>query len=72
MHPQIQILTSTLLRPASSGVHRLEEVVEAISETDDMFFDGIDPRVISMFGLHVPTLFQPTTTIWVRSITRSG
>jgi hypothetical protein len=45
---------------ASSGfsrVHQLEEVNAFVSDSDDMFFDGIDdidPRVMSMFDLHVP------------------
>jgi hypothetical protein len=37
-----------------SGVHQLKEVDAATPDTDDMFFDGIDPRVMSMFDLHVP------------------
>jgi hypothetical protein len=45
---------------ASSGfscVDQLGEVDTAISNTDDMSFagaDGIDPRVMSLFDLHVP------------------
>jgi hypothetical protein len=45
---------------ASSGlslVHHLEEVDAAISDTDDMIFEGIDgtdPRAMSMFDLNVP------------------
>ena len=40
-----------------SRVYQLEEVDTAISDTDDMFFDGtdsIDPRVMSLFDLRVP------------------
>jgi hypothetical protein len=45
-----------------SRVHQLEEVDTAISDTDDIFFDGtdgIDPRVMFLVDLHVPD-FAPT------------
>ena len=34
-------------------MHQLEEVDAAISDTDDVFFNGIDTRVISVFDLRV-------------------
>jgi hypothetical protein len=37
-----------------SGVHQLEEVDVLVYDTADMFFGGIDPRVISSFDLHDP------------------
>jgi hypothetical protein len=37
-----------------SGVQHMEEVDALVSYTDDVFFDDIDPRVMSMFDLHAP------------------
>jgi hypothetical protein len=64
------ILQGRFRHYASSGVSRvqqLEEVDAAISDTDtdDMFFVGIDPRVMSIFDLQVPIMVSSIT--WSRS-----
>jgi hypothetical protein len=35
-------------------VHQLEEIDASVSDTDDMFFDGIHGIVVLMFDLHIP------------------
>jgi hypothetical protein len=48
MHP------STLRPPDPPVCKKMEEVDGFVFDTDDIFFDGIDPRVMSMFDLYAP------------------
>lgn len=53
---------------ASSGffrVHQREEIDAFVPDTNDMFFDGIDPLGMSMLDLHIPDSTPTITMVWV-------